>query len=95
LAVLIDVKNRFDINAPGWKERLYLFPFFLNDHQSQTAVVLDIPWPGNQLEPHPPFLEQGFGVHGLMGGVEQENEVGFGQGHAALGGWRGGHPASL
>jgi hypothetical protein len=34
-------------------------------------------------------------VHGLMGGVEQENEMRFGQGHSALGGWRGGHPASF
>jgi hypothetical protein len=34
-------------------------------------------------------------VHGLMGCVKQEDEVGFGQGHAALWGRRGGHPASF
>lgn len=89
------MKSRLDINALGRQKRLHFYPFLFDDDQSEAAVVLNVPGPGDQLEPHPPIFHEGFGVHGLMGGVEQENEMRFGQGHSALGGWRGGHPASF
>jgi hypothetical protein len=75
LPVLFDAESRLDIDTLRWEQGFHLAAFFLQDHQPQTAVVLDLAGPGNELETHPAFLQEGLGVHGLMRGMEQKHEV--------------------
>ena len=64
------MKSRLDIDVLGSQEALDPGPVFFHDHQTQTAVILNVPRPGDQLKPGPVLLEHGFGVHGFMGRVK-------------------------
>lgn len=89
------MKGRLDIDVFRGQKAFRLGTVFLDDHQTQPAIVLDVPGPGDQLEPHPVLLQDRFGVHGLMSGVEKQDVMLVGQGHAAGRGLGGCHGRSL
>ena len=81
------MKSRLDVDVLGGQKGLRLGPVVLDDHQPQAAIVPDIPGPGDQLKTHPVPLQDGFGVHGLVGRVEQQDEMPVGQVRSGAGGW--------
>ena len=87
------MKGCLDIDLFRGQKAFRLGAVFLDDHQAQSAVVLDIPGPGDQLEAHPVLFQDRFGVHGFVGGVEKQDVMLIGQGHAAGRGFGGCHGA--
>lgn len=75
------MKRGLDINLLEPKGLFRPGPILLDDDKPEPAIILDIPGPGDQLKPHAPSLQEGLGVHGLVGRVEQKDEMLFGQGH--------------
>jgi hypothetical protein len=69
------VKSRLDVDILRGKQGFHFGAVFLHDHQPQTAIVLDIPGPGNQFKAHPVLLEDRFGVHSFMRGMEQQDKM--------------------
>ena len=79
------MKSRLDINRLGWEQGFHPGAVLLDDHQTQAAVVLDVPGPRDELEPQAVILQDRLGVHGLMGGMEQQDKMLVAQGQSAGG----------
>ncbi len=83
------MESRLDVNVLARKHFLYLGPVFFDNHQAQSAIVLNVPGTGNQLEPHTAAFQDRLRVHRLVGGVEQKDKMLVGQGQMALRSLRG------
>lgn len=75
------MESRLDIDVFGNEKGFRLGAILLHDHQPQAAIVLDVPGPWDELEPHATRFQDRLGVHGLMRRVEEQDEVSIGQVH--------------